>query len=86
MSYEKGAECVGRTIESLAAHIEFLSMRCRMYDNKRDGMDEIIELSSLMLQLSRTLNELVVTDTMLRNARVGQTDVLAALVNGGRRV
>lgn len=70
-------------VESLTSQIELLSSKCKMEDNKKNvDFDKIIEASSLMLQLSRTLNELLITRNFLESSKGNPIDFLNSMMNG----
>jgi hypothetical protein len=68
-------EHVERAIEAITLQIELLSNRCQMVGNKKSEqikMDTIIEASTLLLQLSRSLNELIITQNALENVSMNK--------------
>lgn len=76
-------EYIDRAIESITKQIELLSNRCILEDNKKNvDFQNIIEVTSLMLQLSRTLNELLVTKKFLQNDDHNPAEFLHSILNG----
>lgn len=76
-------EHVDSAIEAITQQIQLLSNRCKLEDNKKsNNFEQIIEASSLMLQLSRTLNELLVTKRFLENSQESPVNFLNSMMNG----
>ncbi|MDF2534282.1 MAG: hypothetical protein K0R18_439 [Bacillales bacterium] len=71
MSLESQQDQIDLAINAIVKQIELLSRKCSMEDNRNDKnykFENLIEASSIMLQLSRVLNELTVTQTILKNS------------------
>ena len=84
MSEDNKFENVDNAIEAITAQIQLLSSRCTLEENKKNtDFDKIIEASSLMLQLARTLNELIATKNFLENSKTNYVDFMNSLM--GRR-
>ncbi|MNY11995.1 hypothetical protein D3C86_1450530 [compost metagenome] len=81
---------IDSAIEALSRQIELLSRRCSLEDNRNEKnykFQELLEASSIMLQLSRTLNELIMTKHMVKNS-VGNENNINSMINtilGGRK-
>lgn len=84
MSENKNKEYIERAIDAITAQIELLSTKCKLEENRKNpNFDKILEASSLMLQLSRSLNELIVTKRFLEENN-SHIDVLSSILNGRR--
>lgn len=78
MDLEESRDSIDRTIESLTSQIELLSKKCCLEANKSEKnykFETLIEASSIMLQLSRTLNELIITKNVLNNNLNGSNQI-----------
>lgn len=81
---------IDKAIESLSKQIELLSRKCILEDNRNEKnykFQELLEASSIMLQLSRTLNELIMTKHMVKNSNsnVNNIDNMINTILGGRK-
>lgn len=84
MSENKNKEYIERAIDAITTQIELLSTKCKLEENRKNpNFDKILEASSLMLQLSRSLNELIVTKRFLEENN-SHIDVLSSILNGRR--
>ena len=84
MSENKNKEYIERVIDAIITQIELLSTKCKLEENRKNpNFDKILEASSLMLQLSRSLNELIVTKRFLEENN-SHIDVLSSILNGRR--
>ena len=84
MSENKNKEYIERAIDAIITQIELLSTKCKLEENRKNpNFDKILEASSLMLQLSRSLNELIVTKRFLEENN-SHIDVLSSILNGRR--
>lgn len=83
MNEDMSFESLDRTIASLTQQIELLSNKCKLEDNKKNtNFEYIIEASSLMLQLSRTLNELLVTRRFLKDSDGDANSFFNSIMHG----
>lgn len=75
-------ETIQTTIDALVKQIEMLSHRSQMEANRKVPKVNLMEYSSIILQLSRTLSELIVIQRALED---NQYDQLSGLINGRMR-
>lgn len=81
MEDTRAYDYIENTIIAISQQIELLSNKCKLEENKKNvNFEKILEVSSLMLQLSRTLNELIVTKNFLENSNSNPVDVLNSIV------
>lgn len=89
MDNEQQKDCLDRTIDAITRQIEILSKKCILEENRNDknySFEKLIEASSIMLQLSRTLNELLVTQKLLKNSNGSDDiDTMMKTLLGGRK-
>lgn len=78
-------ESIEVTINSLVSQIEILSKRCILENNKKNNdFNKTLEASSLMLQLSRTLSELIMIQKSMEYGDIN-SNVFEFLLNGRNR-
>ena len=75
-------ETIQTTIDAIVRQIEMLSHRSQMEANRKVPKVNLMEYSSIILQLSRTLSELIVIQRALEDNQSGQ---LTDLINGRMR-
>lgn len=75
-------DTIQTTIDAVVKQIEMLSHRSQMEANRKVPKVNLMEYSSIILQLSRTLSELIVIQRALED---NQYDQLAGLINGRMR-
>ena len=75
-------ETIQTTIDAIVKQIEMLSHRSQMESNRKVPKVNLMEYSSIILQLSRTLSELLVIQKALEENRYEQ---LEGLINGRLR-
>ncbi len=75
-------ETIQTTIDAIVRQIEMLSHRSQLESNRKVPKVNLLEYSSIILQLSRTLSELIVIQRALED---NQYDQLAGLINGRMR-
>ena len=81
-AYMDNKETIQTTIDALVKQIEMLSHRSQMEANRKVPKVNLMEYSSIILQLSRTLSELIVIQRALED---NQYDQLSGLINGRMR-
>lgn len=82
----KSYHFIDTTIDSISQQIELLSNKCKLESNKKsNNLESILEASSLMLQLSRSLNELLVTKKFLEDSSKGNPNDLFNFIINGRK-
>lgn len=83
MEDSKTEQHLDNSIELISLQIELLSNRCKLEDNRKNiEFEKILEASSLMLQLSRSLNELIITKKILENTKGSPADFLNSIAKG----
>ena len=58
-------EIIQKTIDTLILQIEMVSNKCQLETNRKNSRVNILEYSSTILQLSRTLSELMLIQRAL---------------------
>ena len=77
-SYEN-IESLQKTIDNLVVQIEILSNKSRFENNRKNPRTNILEYSTAILHLSKTLGELV----LIKNSIVsGKSENLMKIING----
>lgn len=85
MKKEESIDSIDQAISSITKQINFLSSRCKLEENKKNiDFNKVLEASSLMLQLSRSLNELIVTSEILKKGGSSSVDFLQSFIEGKR--
>lgn len=78
-------ESIEIAIDSIVSQIELLSRKCKLEDNRvNSSFEKTLEASSLMLQLSRTLSELVLINRSMEMSG-GQGDMMEFLLHGRKK-
>ena len=75
-------ESIQKIIDTIVLQIELLSNRCQMEANRKSPKTNLMEYSSGILQLSKTLSELILIKKVLESNR---TEDLMGLINGRMR-
>lgn len=72
-------------IDTVIQQIEMISKRSLLESNRKELDDGyLVELSSIMLQLVRSLNELLLTKQLYERGALDHNKLVDFLVNGGR--
>jgi hypothetical protein len=77
-SYEN-IDSLQKVIDTLVLQIETISSRCQMDSNRKGQKINLMEYSSTMLHLSKTLGELIL---IKRAIEQGKTEEVFGLING----
>lgn len=78
-------ETISLTIDSIANQIQILSNKSAMEENRTNksyNIEKTIEVSSIMLQLSRTMGELILIEKTLYGEDKSPGDVFSFLHGG----
>lgn len=81
----KDLETIEIAIDTITQQIEIISKRSLLESNRKELDDGyLVELSSIMLQLIRSLNELLLTKQLYEQEALNQNKIIDFLVNGGK--
>jgi hypothetical protein len=84
MDNVENVEKIQKVIDSMISQIDLISNRCQIMSNINNAnkrvykKDDLLESSSIVLQMSRTLSELIIIQQGLKN---NESD-LSGLING----
>jgi hypothetical protein len=77
---EKNKEIIQVTIDAIVRQISLLSNRSQLESNRKTSKVNLIEYSATILQLSRTLGELIIIQRALENNL--SSDKLFEMIHG----